>query len=293
MDMFYNKYRCTPPGTQKHKGSIALFLIAILFVVSVICTSLASIAQATFSTGISSKIALQAQQYAEAEAALIRATKYDELTAHERTAIDNSLYESEIQISGETETADNIKQKTVSILIYRKNEDNPRYTLRVPRLEVETSAGVPIGTIIAWASSNDPEDGTWLECNGQSCAAYPQLVAVLGKSTVPDYRGVFLRGYGSHTSTHYGTVTHSSDALGVLQGDTIRNITGATGTISGTMYDLANAQGAFTNTPVAGGNRRQYDCYENSFSFDASRVVPTSNENRPINIAVRYLIKAE
>ena len=299
MDMFYSKYRCTPPGTQKHKGSIALFLIAILFVVSVICTSLASIAQATFSTGISSKIALQAQQYAEAEAALIRATKYDELTAHERTAIDNSLYESEIQISGETETADNIKQKTVSILIYRSSEENPRYTLKVPRLEVEPSSGVPIGTIIAWASGSDPEDGTWLECNGQSCTAYPQLVAVLGKSTVPDYRGVFLRGYGSHSSSHYGAVTHSSDALGVLQGDAIRNITGQfSGITSGRslgkypngieVFKLLNISQQSFKPDYANDNTEM----ESDISFDTSRVVPTSNENRPINIAVRYLIKA-
>ncbi len=27
--------------------------------------------------------------------------------------------------------------------------------------------------------------------------------------------------------------------------------------------------------------------------FDASRIVPTSNENRPINKAVKYIIKAE
>jgi hypothetical protein len=27
-------------------------------------------------------------------------------------------------------------------------------------------------------------------------------------------------------------------------------------------------------------------------SFDASRVVPTSTENRPVNTAVRYLIRA-
>ena len=29
------------------------------------------------------------------------------------------------------------------------------------------------------------------------------------------------------------------------------------------------------------------------FSFDASRVVPTAEENRPINKAVRYFIKAK
>ena len=59
---------------------------------------------------------------------------------------------------------------------------------------------------------------------------YPELVALVG-ATVPDYRGIFLRGLGSQTSTHYGNVTHSSAALGQLQGDGIREIWGS---VSGT-----------------------------------------------------------
>ena len=52
---------------------------------------------------------------------------------------------------------------------------------------------------------------------------YPELVALIG-TTVPDYRGIFLRGHGSQVSTHYGTVTHASASLGELQGDAIRNM---------------------------------------------------------------------
>lgn len=59
---------------------------------------------------------------------------------------------------------------------------------------------------------------------------YPELVALVG-GHVPDYRGIFLRGQGSHTSTHYGIVTHSSAALGQLQGGGIREILGS---VSGT-----------------------------------------------------------
>lgn len=59
---------------------------------------------------------------------------------------------------------------------------------------------------------------------------YPELVALVG-GHVPDYRGIFLRGQGSHTSTHYGIVTHSSAAFGQLQGGGIREILGS---VSGT-----------------------------------------------------------
>lgn len=40
---------------------------------------------------------------------------------------------------------------------------------------------------------------------------YPELVGILGKSTVPDYRGIFLRGYGAQTS--YPTVLLGTGVL--------------------------------------------------------------------------------
>ena len=89
-------------------------------------------------------------------------------------------------------------------------------------------SSIPVGTVITWPSSSWPPDAdNWLECNGQAInsTVYPELVGVVG-SRVPDYRGIFLRGQGSQTSTHYGTVTHSSAALGQLQGDGIRTIWG-------------------------------------------------------------------
>lgn len=57
---------------------------------------------------------------------------------------------------------------------------------------------------------------------------YPELAGLVG-SRVPDYRGIFLYGHGSQTSTHYGTVTHSNTGLGQLQGDAIRPIRGGAG----------------------------------------------------------------
>ena len=89
-------------------------------------------------------------------------------------------------------------------------------------------ASIPVGTVITWPSNSWPSDrDNWLECNGQSIssAVYPELVALIGAS-VPDYRGISLRCQGSQMSTHYGAVTHSSVALGELQGDAIRNIWG-------------------------------------------------------------------
>ena len=155
-------------------------------------------------------------------------------------------------------------------------------------------ASIPVGTVITWPSNSWPSDkDNWLECNGQSIssAVYPELVGVVG-SRVPDYRGIFLRGQGSQTSTHYGTVTHSSAALGQLQGDGIRTIWG---TFVGGDWSGHNNQGGSSgafwpsgNAGVQEGNR--YD--QIRYSFDVSRVTPVVGEVRPVNRAVRYLIRS-
>ena len=161
------------------------------------------------------------------------------------------------------------------------------------RVEVKAKgSGVPVGMILAWPVGQNPEDmDNWLECNGQSISpsVYPELSAVVG-GQVPDLRGLFLRGYGAQTSSHYGSVVHQSGELGMVQGDAIRNITGSSGDSpnSGAYYYGALAGGAGGARKFAGEGLRG----RSAINFDASRVVPTAEENRPVNTAVRYLIRA-
>ena len=109
------------------------------------------------------------------------------------------------------------------------------------------------------------------------CRAYPELFAVVG-GQVPDLRGLFLRGHGG-----------SSAALGVQQGDAIRNIKGQ---ITGNGLMSGGATGPFYSwyTQNFGIGNGAYD--KNGVAFDVSRVVPTAEENRPVNQAVRYLVRA-
>ena len=103
----------------------------------------------------------------------------------------------------------------------------------------------------------------------------------------PDYRGVFLRGLGGNSAS-----------LGVTQGDAIRNITGTMGgsnSIDVGLWDYGT--GVFYQfnqgrNSVANG-RSWYSYVSQGMGFDASRVVPTAEENRPVNKAVRYFIKAK
>lgn len=141
------------------------------------------------------------------------------------------------------------------------------------------SGGVPVGTIIAWPVATNPDDmDNWLECNGQSVnpSVYPELSAVIGLQ-VPDLRGLFLRGMGGNSAN-----------LGVRQEDAIRNISGS---FTGGHVSWP-VTGAFRRTGVAYLFRHGGDQHTSRFEFDASLQVPTAEENRPVNMAVRYLIRA-
>ena len=125
-------------------------------------------------------------------------------------------------------------------------------------------------------------------------SVYPELVALV-EAKVPDYRGIFLRGLGSQMSTHYSTVTHSSEGLGQLQGDAIREMKGeavmAGGTGNGLYSGVLNS--VHYDTEIAwltssGKTQIQF----RRFQLVASKALPVTNENRPVNRAVRYFIRA-
>ena len=121
---------------------------------------------------------------------------------------------------------------------------------------------------------------------------YPELVGVVG-GNVPNYQGVFLRGYGGQTSYHYGAVGHWSAGLGELQGDGIREISASFWT--GGQHGIGGASGSFG---VTGGQGYDWkyggtgNTYWGGINFYASRVTPVVGEIRPVNRAVRYLIRA-
>ncbi|AKL97573.1 putative bacteriophage tail fiber protein, e14 prophage [Endomicrobium proavitum] len=173
--------------------------------------------------------------------------------------------------------------------------------------------GVPAGTVIAFAGSNIPVG--YFECKGdwKFIAEYPELYSAIGSTyndgesrsgqfRLPDFRGMFLRGNGSykdglpipHPSFSTSTI-YVSAPLGSLQGDSIRGIYGVVANVqsqqSATVPTPAtNPPNVFTSvvryTGNSAGGSPAYDLY-----FNASRVVPTSNENIPINYSVNYYIK--
>ena len=268
-----------------HRGS-GLLIIAMVtaILVAVMSFSVAKLNQLAYQGFNNSKIMLQAQQYAESEAAIIKATSYSDLTAHNKAAIQNSNgFYSEMTLSAESAYSENIKQRNALINIYKDNEALPRFSLSVRKTNVEEEpiSGVPVGTIIAWASNNAPtEGGTWLLCNGQSCSAYPDLKTLIGNN-VPNLNARFLEGTT-------GTPRTFKDAG-------LPNITGRLRRFTGWEGDY-QPEGSFYFSANNGGHSPGSDDYSSpDFSFDASRssaIYGKSTTVQPASYTVRYYIKA-
>ena len=237
----------------KFGGYILLESVLAMIALSMISMGFFTIYSGQFSTVNSLKDAMQAQQYAEIDAQRLRLMNYYDLEddgAKSRSAMtswDNpgNIWEDEITVGNEITVDDynQSKQRIATIKIYRNGDTLPRYTVEVPISS--QGSGIPIGTIVAWGVATNPsfDGGTYLECNGDTfdTSKYKRLYQVLGTNKLPDYRGLFLRGYGSqnysqvngnffdsndiHTLT-YGaetTTTHSSASeVGKIQGDATR-----------------------------------------------------------------------
>ena len=160
----------------------------------------------------------------------------------------------------------------------------------------ESAASVFVGAIIASARASAPEG--FLLCDGSALSrtSYSTLFEAIGTAygtgdgsstfNIPDLRGEFIRGADNGRGVDVGRT------LGSAQGDAIRNITGATaraGLLSGYFF---STQGCIYTISNQGGSISASGDYRiNSIGFDASRVVPTANENRPRNVAVNFYIK--
>lgn len=157
--------------------------------------STAKVTQATMNGTSSNQTSAEAAQIAQSDAELLRSVSYQDVAPSSRKAVEGTPFQHEMTVSSESDFNSSVKQKTVTIKVFKGAETNPRSELRLTRYSAEQKAnGVPIGTIIAWASLHDPTDGVWLECDGRTCSEYLELCGVLGTSTVPDFRNRFLEG---------------------------------------------------------------------------------------------------
>lgn len=266
----------------KHKGSAALACVIVFALVSsMLGLSTAKVTQAAMNGTSSNQTSAEAAQIAQSDAELLRSVSYQDVAPSSRKAVEGTPFQHEMMVSSESDFNSSVKQKTVTIKVFKGAETNPRSELRLTRYSAEQKAsGVPIGTIIAWASLHDPTDGVWLECDGRTCSEYLELCGVLGTSTVPDFRNRFLEG-----STTPRTVLEAG----------LPNITGNIVLRPGN--EGAFPSGVFSysgNTGNRGYKGGSYGYY-GKVQFDASRcssIYGNSDTVQPPAVTVRYLIKA-
>jgi hypothetical protein len=283
---------------KKLKGN-SLIILAVVgsVLLATVAFSVAQLSGVMFSSLGINKVSMQAHEYAQNKAEAVRMDKYLDVATETKHNIDGTDYYQEVLVGAETpyNGSDTVTQKAVKINIYHNLDATPIVSLDVTRTSMNPASGVPIGTIIIWGAENNPADGTWLDCDGQSTASYPELAAIYG-TNIPDYRGMFLRGYGSTTINYgtYGAIAHTSGAVGEVQGTAIRNITGSTWGLNTSDTNALNSvyTGAFYVKAYGYLNNTGRGVSGMVVGFDPSRVVPTAEENRPVNKAVRYLIKA-
>ncbi|EEQ15262.1 Phage Tail Collar domain protein [Yersinia frederiksenii ATCC 33641] len=167
-----------------------------------------------------------------------------------------------------------------NIEVYNKAESDARY--------LRAQDNLPVGIPLPWPLAIPPAG--WIICNGQAFDKVhcPQLALAYPSGVLPDLRGMFIRGWDN------GRNLDGSRTLLSFQGDAIRNITGfyiqnLAGNsywngCGGAFYQEGNAFGHHANN--SGGNGAT------TKRFDASRVVPTAYENRPVNMAFNYIVRA-
>lgn len=171
---------------------------------------------------------------------------------------------------------------------------------------------MPVGSLLIWFFNTPPQ--AYMPAKGQllNRADYPELwdLVVQNNAAVSESawlygKGCFSEGDGVSNfrlpdlSDMFLRAMGDNRLLGSYQGDAIRNITGIAngGGSGGTGYfygvsgafDIENSkQDSFLASASFSGSTRY-----SRLVFDASKSVPTANENRPQNIALNFCIKVK
>ncbi len=163
-------------------------------------------------------------------------------------------------------------------------------------------SALPVGVPVPWPLETPPTG--WLKCNGAAFSSekYPKLAKAYPTNKLPDLRGEFIRGWDDGRGVDAGRTILSA------QGDAIRNIYGEFKTVNTENYSIWESVGSFKGAvvPLSPSTNNSYfslirsmvtertdgTVYPKVIGLDASRIVPTANENRPRNIAFNYIVRA-
>ncbi|MWE51768.1 integrase [Escherichia coli] len=194
-----------------------------------------------------------------------------------------------------------------ALLLSRKNpfgdiKSDGTVQTALENLGLGEGSALPVGVPVPWPSATPPTG--WLKCNGAAFSAeeYPELAKAYPTNKLPDLRGEFIRGWDDGRGVDAGRTILSA------QGDAIRNIYGEFKTVNTENYSIWESVGSFKGAvvPLTPSTNNSYfslvrsmvtertdgAVYPKVIGLDASKIVPTANENRPRNIAFNYIVRA-
>ena len=181
------------------------------------------------------------------------------------------------------------------------NEDNELVNSETKITDVDLGFAKPFGGTLIPPG--------YLYCDGSEVSrqAYDKLFAAIGTTwgegdgentfNLPDLRGIFVRCDGGENNA----------AIGVRQGDAIREISGNVGfrpykglaaSSNATLFTAATGAfakiaGSLETEAGEGPQGVSYAHVREELYFNASNVVPTAAEVRPVNVAMKYCIRYE
>lgn len=165
--------------------------------------------------------------------------------------------------------------------------------------EIASVVGAPVGAVTMFAGSSAPTGWLLLDGSAVSRATYSELFAIIsttygvgdGSTTfnLPDTRGIFVRGAGTHGTLTDASSTAYAATLGATQNDQMQghhhNIAQPVSfntTVTNDIYISASHDTGASYTGDTG----------NPKADDSANGTPrTGVETRPANIALNYIIK--
>ena len=175
-------------------------------------------------------------------------------------------------------------------------EERPEGSAKYWAEKISPENLLPVGMILAWPGTKAPSG--WLNCDGSvvSRTTYADLFSVIGTTfgagdgsttfKLPDYRGDFLRGYLSGTSS----------AIGTRQAEGLPNISGRLD-FGKQVGGISSSSGAFSHKNISqdwAGTSTGTANVIDYVNFDASRsngLYSDSSHVTPRNNAVKWCIK--
>ena len=255
----------------KSRGSILVITALAAIVWIFIAQSLFIVGAGGFGMIKSSRVALQAQQYAEIEVDRLKNVAYENLDsdgAHSRQAIANiqeSGWEDEVSIGSEhiISGSDNVKQRIATVNVYKSGDTLPRFTLEVPLSSQYVVP--PIGTIFPYVGDLEKIPAGWHLCDGTH--------------GTPNLTGRFLEG--------------TTASIKQFKEAGLPNIKGY---VSGKFLEFDGAIGAFSieGHDGIGNGGDDPNGVSDDFSFSASRYNPIygrSDTVQPASYTVYYIMR--